>query len=516
MKYVSIFALIVGFGLVGAGGCFVDTASDCLDNETCAEPGDTTSGSSSTTSSGTAGGTPAGCVPADEAAPVEDKCGVFVSSSLGDDATADGSKAKPYATITAALSAGSRLYLCAEEFEEQVVLPAGSTLYGALDCTSDWSYSDQTKSQLTAAADTIPLKLSSGSGTTEAYDLKVTAKDATSPGSSSIAVLVEGATANFERCELMAGKGGDGADGMKPDGTGMVGTVGEPGKIGCTSSSLVEGGVGMLVTCGDGSTSTGGAGGDSKTNQNGGSGNEGISSPPVSMPAGAGGLGQKGTKQSPVVCETGKPGGAGDPGAPGAGGTGLGTLSSSGYSGSNGEAGQSTGTPGQGGGGGGASKGQIACSTPSHAGHSGGSGGTGGCGGSAGPGGTAAGSSIALASVSATVTVANSTLSASDGASGGKGASGQDGGAGKAGGIALDGNACAGGLGGTGGPGGPGGGGLGGHSLGIAYTGTAPTEDAVTITFAAAGAGGIGGTSGSVEGGKGDDGKASERLSFDE
>jgi hypothetical protein len=56
---------------------------------------------------------------------------------------------------------------------------------------------------------------------------------------------------------------------------------------------------------------------------------------------------------------------------------------------------------------------------------------------------------------------------------------------------------CAGGQGGKGGNGGPGGGGLGGPSLGIAFTGTPVTKDAVTtLTPGTAGLGGLGGNGG--------------------
>ena len=66
---------------------------------------------------GTGGGTPPGCVPADNADPVEDSCGVFVSTILGDDGNA-GTKAAPFATINAAIAAAGSgaVYVCAEPF----------------------------------------------------------------------------------------------------------------------------------------------------------------------------------------------------------------------------------------------------------------------------------------------------------------------------------------------------------------------------------------------------------------
>ncbi len=52
---------------------------------------------------------------------------------------------------------------------------------------------------------------------------------------------------------------------------------------------------------------------------------------------------------------------------------------------------------------------------------------------------------------------------------------------------------CSGGPGGTGGAGGQGGGGTGGHSIGIAYTKTAPPKQGWTAMTGAFGPGGLGG-----------------------
>ncbi len=480
------------------------------------DPGPGTSSSSSgDTTSSSGGGTPAGCVPADEPGPVDDSCGLFVSSSLGDDATADGTKQKPYATITAALGKGSRLYLCAESFTEQVTLPAATTLYGGLDCAAGWTYTDQTKTALTAAADTIVLTLTSGAGTTSIYDLAVTAADATSAGASSIAALVDGATASFERCELTAGKPAAGAEGSTPMGTGKDGSIGPSGQPGCKSSTAVGGDINVPITdCGGSETSIGGVGGNGNVGK-GGAGNDGSSAPQTPNPVVNGGLGQ-----DTGNCESGKSGSPGAPGSPGLGATGIGSISAAGYQGATGQPGKSAGKPGQGGGGGGGARGSIACTTQAYAGPSGGGGGSGGCGGQPGQGGGPAGSSIALVSLQATVTLLSTTLTASTAMAGGKGSDGQPGGAGKGGGQGGTGennHACPGGIGGSGGQGGAAGGGQGGHSIGIAYTGTAPTEDGVTITVATAGQGGSGGDGGQAnKGGQGADGLAVDRQLFEQ
>src|SRR5690348_5093377 len=68
------------------------------------------------------GGTPAGCLPRDSSSPIDDACGVFVSSSLGVDDAGASSKAHPFKTLAAAtLAAGKArkpVYACAETFTE--------------------------------------------------------------------------------------------------------------------------------------------------------------------------------------------------------------------------------------------------------------------------------------------------------------------------------------------------------------------------------------------------------------
>jgi hypothetical protein len=72
--------------------------------------------------------------------PVRDDCGLFVSSSKGDDN--DGSNDKPYATIAKALASpeSGPIYLCAETFAEAVHIKSGRKIYGGLDCAKDWKH----------------------------------------------------------------------------------------------------------------------------------------------------------------------------------------------------------------------------------------------------------------------------------------------------------------------------------------------------------------------------------------
>src|SRR5262245_49604035 len=93
----------------------------CTSDDDCAERGICTSGVS-----GAGGGIAAGCVPSELGAgeSVRAECGVFVSSSMGSDLMGDGSKERPYATISKAIAADALIYLCAESYEEAVTLPS--------------------------------------------------------------------------------------------------------------------------------------------------------------------------------------------------------------------------------------------------------------------------------------------------------------------------------------------------------------------------------------------------------
>ena len=456
------------------------------------------------------GGTPAGCVPSENASGVGDECGTFVAAN-GDDA-ASGTKAAPVKTIGKAIeiagAKGGRVYACAEEFEEGVEVPAGVTIFGGLDCANGWMWiGETTKTTVAGPADAIAVKLLGGEGTTRLEDVAVRAADATVAGGSSIAVLVDGATAELARCELTAGNGAAGEAGASgPVDAPLPGAAGTNGTNACSDldgmggpDTTLQGGAQVVNDCG-GEQSIGGSGGDSNVPN----GEDGATSQPNDATA-HGGIGEPAA--GAWNCGGAEPNGGGDdavngmPGDPGAAASGLGSLTSSGYTGVSGGAG-TPGKPGQGGGGGGGAKGgnAICPGAVPGAGASGGSGGAGGCGGQPGQGGGPGGASIALASVQATVTLTDCTLTAASGGMGGPGGDlqpGASGGNGGPGGTGVGGskNACDGGKGGQGGNGGPGGGGLGGPSLAVAFIGTAPTKTGTTtLTPGTAGTGGLGGS----------------------
>jgi hypothetical protein len=473
--HVAAVLLLVGLGVIGEG-CFFKL--DCAEDETCAP------------SSATGGSMSAGCVPSTVTGAVADSCGVFVSP-MGHDGNA-GTKKKPVKTIVAALGKGTAIYACAGAmpFSEAVTVPAGSTIYGGLDCSS-WGYIGSTmKTEVTAAAGEVPVTLAMGSGA-KLVDLHVLAADASmmTDGTSSIAVVADHATAEIDRCVLEAQGAAAGAAGAGYSSAAQAGMTGSAGTDACMGAAVL-GGLSVTNVCGT-SDSTSGLGGDGSVTS-GGAGSPG--SPGTTMNGGAG--------EGTAVCTPGTKGDDGMPGKAGSGATGTGSISAGSYSGVNGGDG-STGPVGQGGGGGGGAMGGTGanqCTMPSTAaGASGGSGGSGGCGGMGGKGGAFGGSSIALVSFDATLTLTSVTLKGGNGGAGGDGGTGQNGGSGGmvgTGGTVPNGSTlhpgCDGGPGGMGGTGGKGGGGTGGHSLGIAVMGTAPAMSGWTATTSAPGPGGKG------------------------
>jgi hypothetical protein len=438
-----------------------------------------------------------GCIPSQATSPVRDDCGVFVSASKGTAGTGDGSKDKPYATIAEALAspAGGPIYLCAETFAESVQIKSGTTIYGALDCTTDWKYTAANKSEISPDAGMVPLVVDPQVALVM-QDVRLRAKDAAVAGGSSIAMIAStDAEVELTRCDVEAGNGRDGAPGEAFAGSAPAGAMGNSGTEACMAAIVVGGGsvTNACDAADPDDNSISGAGGIGQ-DSSGGAGSPGL--PLGTMNAGTGQFDDAG------MCTNGA---AGDPGMGGTSGTGaqgMGTISAQGYLGASGTSGTS-GKAGQGGGGGGGAKGGNGagkCSDPMKAGGaSGGSGGSGGCAGLGGKGGQAGGASIGIVSIGATLMLADVTITAKNAGKGGNGGDGQLGGMGGSGGSGGSKGAasslkdgCAGGPGGAGGAGGKGGGGLGGYSIGIAHTGEAPAVTGATITMGTAGNGGVG------------------------
>jgi hypothetical protein len=525
------FLGLIAFGAAAQGVACANTVEDCaLIGEAC--DGQTPQGASSSGTGGSGGGALCDQHPKDNPGAIADECGVFVKTGV---AGGEGTKASPLGTVQAAIakateSSKKRVYACIGAFTESVSVPAGMSLFGGLDCAKDWAATAQ-RSTLKGTADKIPLTLQGdGSSETRIEAWNIEAADATAPGGSSIAAIAQDtAVVRFESSSLTAGRGANGPDGESASSMAPLQPVKSAnGNQACMTANVNLGGMYNQNTCEPENpevpeTSIGGDGGNGNV-AFGSAGQPGQAEPPP--------MDSKGTAGQPGLsnCAMGGDGGNGADGADGEaglGGTAKGTLSPElgliGASGGNGK----KGLPGQGGGGGGGQKGKSAMpptKPTACAGASGGAGGAGGCGGLGGKGGVAGGSSIALVSINATISMVGVKLTTSKGGLGGAGGSSQPGalgGLGGAGGVGMTVElvtmypACKGGNGGNGGRGGPGGGGSGGHSIGIAYSGAAPTADMTTFDVPTDG-GGMGGTGGdgNANNNFGASGLAIETLAF--
>lgn len=523
MRYSSSSSVVMVGGLMASLGALMGCDDSCRVYRTCPplhppseQPDGGEGGAGGAGGEGDAGGEPK-CPedPADAGldadagagAGVDERCGVWVSSTLGNDSH-EGTRAKPVATlqqaITLAQGGVARVYACGEEYNEAVTLPAGVSLFGGFDCQHGWRYvGEPARAQIQSPPKLAALTLLASETTSLVADVNVTAGDAVEPGASSIAVLARpNSRARFRRVTLAAGNGADGTDG-KPGHHGgqpaFKGLAGNDGMDACTTDPGL-GGLGTMIECADGTVSISGEGGDAnQVFAN--AGLDGFPFPDPNLQGyGTGGKGED--SASGAACTPGLGGAHGQDGEHGAGASEFGRLTLDGYLGARGEDGK-PGTPGQGGGGGGASLGSLLCGAAPHGGAGGGAGGTGGCGGRGGEGGQAGGASIALAVLSDDIHLENAILKAGKGGNGGNGGALQPGGQGGLpgyggfGAAGLNGaqGGCAGGVGGQGGDGGYGGGGRGGHSVAVASTpGNAmKMGDEVALIPGEGGKGGTGG-----------------------
>ncbi|MEZ4373796.1 MAG: hypothetical protein R3B07_23445 [Polyangiaceae bacterium] len=486
-------------GAAGAGGNSMGgSAGDAGSAGSGASGGAAGSGATGgTAGTAGAGGTGPVCdptsAPGDDACVIDDQYAMFVSPN-GDDTSGDGSQASPFASIakgiTAANTAGKRLYVCADggSYDEQVSLDAtnaGVQAWGSFKC-SDWSYDNTLKATVAPSVEGYALSADSVTTDTRLEGFEFDAQSATSAGGNSIAAFVKDSTAlTLVSVKLVAGDGMKGADGARADYSQPANTAID----GKNANMLAGGGSQSYAACPGGGTTVGaiGGAGDAATPAGGGDGTPALTSPDAN--GGKGGVGGLPLK----ACNAeggGNAGNAGPAGSPGAGASILGTLSTIGWVAENGTDGQ-PGSVGQGGGGGrGGTTG------------GGGGGGAGGCGGAPGGAGQGGGASVALMLVASPITLTNVDLVAGNAGAGGKGSDGQAGlfggkkgsGTGTGSGTSFG---CDGGFGGDGGGGGGAGGGAGGVSVGILFSGTAPTVSGGSTTKGSAGAAGAGGTAGS-------------------
>lgn len=513
MRRVSIaaFLAVAVVGLVRLGVGCVDYENDCLRNNECTAGSSTTSGTSGTGGSGTGGSGTGGMAPDCSGDPsktnVIDACGVFVQADAAG-ATEDGTLAHPYKTLQTAIdNAGAkRVYACASApYSEAVTIAAPIELFGGFDCAKGWGWKADGRSALNGPPGAVALTLTKQGDGAKVQGFTITAASATTNSESSVAVAVDDITAALIACEVTAGDGMAGEDGMTPSGMATKGADAPPPDVGtmnaCINTASVNGGMSGMTICDDGTMSAGGVGGKGGiTGMSSGDGEKGADGTPADGANGKGGLGEDAMN----ACMKGTDGKAGDAGLGGDAGGSPGALSLKGID----DKDMTDGKPGgrgYGGGGGGGAKAGTFCppsaSPVDGPGASGGGGGAGGCGGMGGGGGKAGGSSIAIISLGTKLKLTGVSLKTGKGGDGGKGVSGQSGGdagLGAAGGaksaISPSKPGCKGGDGGLGGGGGSGGGGRGGHSVGIAYVNALSTAPVLkSFIGGTAGSGGTGG-----------------------
>ncbi|WP_437618327.1 hypothetical protein [Sorangium sp. So ce1151] len=455
-----------------------------------------------------------------------DKCGVFVSSSLGYDQNR-GTRDAPVKTIARAIELVAqepqrrpRVHACAEPFSEAVRVRGTLEIWGGFECNRGWRHGGgENNTVIEPEPDETPLTFEADA-TATVFDLEARAAPATAPGGSSIAAIVlEGAGVTLHRGELVAGDGARGSDGAPGEPKNEPARAGRHGRFGqdaCTGD-VVPGGDQVVQTgCGLGD-SIGGRGGDGTVDHGAPGGDGELMSIPNLSGFGLGGQGATSTDG----CLAGQTGADGLDGAHGLGARGLGAFSQRGlYLGvSGGDGGD--GFPGQGGGGGGGTRaGAMFCGTPRKAGGAGGgSGGSGGCGGYGGHGGGHGGASIGLVILGARVELHGTGITAARGGDGGHGGFFQIGGApglGAPGGQGFGGSpfGCSGGDGGKGGNGGHGGGGQGGPSIAVVVVGASlPVAMEAQLQAGTGGKGGLGANP-NVAGSAGDDGLAIDVAGF--
>ncbi len=450
-----------------ADGSALDAASDGAagDASTPAEAGD---GPACNASS----------APSDDACVISEAYGVFVSP-VGSDGNL-GTRAAPVLTVGHGLdlakAAGKRLYVCAGSFGEGLVVDPsrdGVNVYGGFDCGT-WTYGAANRVTVGPSQPGYALEVEGLIRGAAFQDLEFDAPRAglANPGQSSIAVFVSGSQqVTFERVVMVAGNATDGAGGASGQDHGdggpssgasnWYGTPPAYAELNGNDATSSSAGSQKGCACGDTRSSAGGQGGIGPA--------DGGQVPGPGLPSYGGDAGAGMPGRNAVACTGGVGvGGADAPNSPpGVANASWGSLSTAGWLPAMGVLGPD-GESGQGGGGGGDGPAGVG---------GGGGGACGGCGGAGGKPGGGGGSSIALLSYQSAVTLVGCTLTANNAGNGGSGGNGE---AGQPGSF-ISGNGsvggCPGGGGGSGAGGNGGQGGPGGLSLGIGYTGTAPTFD---------------------------------------
>ncbi len=207
-------------------------------------------------------------------------------------------------------------------------------MYGGFDCTAGWAWKADARSALNGPAGAVALTLTKQGDGAKVQGFAITAASATVKGGSSIAVVVEDvAAAAFLSCEVTAGEGMAGQDGVTPGG---LATKGEDAPLpdaaamnACINPASLVGGAAGRTTCDDGMTAGGMGSKGGITGTMSGNGQKGVDGTPADAASGKGGAGEDAIN---LTCVDGIKGKSGTPGAAGAAAFSPGALSVTGLS----------------------------------------------------------------------------------------------------------------------------------------------------------------------------------------
>ncbi len=186
-----------------------------------------TSGEGGTDAASGSGGTPAppcdgSLSPDADACVISDEFGIFVSPD-GNDATADGTQAHPFATLTPALASISTIkhvYLCAGDYSEPstIEIPDRVSIYGRFRCAGGtWTYDSPYPAHLMPRSP-IGAMITDAKIGVVLQDLRIDAMNAAEDGTgaSSFGMIISGSqNIALKGVEIRAGKGGKGKAGRR-------------------------------------------------------------------------------------------------------------------------------------------------------------------------------------------------------------------------------------------------------------------------------------------------------------
>jgi hypothetical protein len=422
---------------------------------------------------------------------------IYVDHVSGADAQGAGSRAQPFASLAAAMTAaenrGAKGIIIRDglTITDRLVVKNGISLYGGFTGAPDWKLTPAGVLNVNVSApvgqgNIVAVQAHDITDRTVLFRVRVQSANATESGASSYGIhAMNAAGLVLEQSQVRAGNGALGTGGTN-GANGRNGSPGAPGIIGTNNDVFNGGAPGVNPDC---PTANGGLGGRGGFGIN-IPGTRGSNAAAGASGGNGGSPGQNGQNgQSQLIFNL--------PGSNGAGGVATYSVTNGFWYNDGDGANGDNGLNGRGGGGGGGGGSGFSV-TGIRNGGGGGGGASGGCAGSAGTRGLAGGGSFGIFAIDSTgLEVINSIVESGRGGNGGRGGTGGDGGASATGGALGpgsngSGNGGRGGNSTAGSSGGHGGGGAGGITVAIYCENSQITPGAESIlTTGARGEGGV-------------------------